>query len=443
MHEDALAGARIERIDGPARDLFALTLHSADVHGCLLLRTAEDRASWSWVRERPRGAPASAFVMLMRKYLAGGRVSAIVSDAASVAISIARGAESAELRLERAPANLLLIARGVVVGALRRDPRAGKPWTPPPIAEGPPLALDRDDLASEARQDDRTLRVRLLLEALDRRKAKLRRRLDAIGGDLRRAGEAEAWRHRAGLLLANLASVPRGASEATVLDYAMDPPAPISIPIDPARDAKAEAEALFRKARKLDRGAEIARSRLELTEREIAVIDRLAAEARSHDSDLDRVEREAGRAGARPREKKKEAKTGGTRRAYRTFRSENDRPILVGRSAADNDVLTLKIARPHDHWLHARGARGSHVVVPLEKNETCPPGMLADAAHLAAHFSALRGETRVEITHVSRQHVRKPKGAKAGAVTIAHEKVLVLRLEPERLSRLLESEDQG
>ncbi len=37
--------------------------------------------------------------------------------------------------------------------------------------------------------------------------------------------------------------------------------------------------------------------------------------------------------------------------------------ILVGKSAAGNDHLTMKIARPDDLWLHAEGMPGSHVLV--------------------------------------------------------------------------------
>ncbi len=37
---------------------------------------------------------------------------------------------------------------------------------------------------------------------------------------------------------------------------------------------------------------------------------------------------------------------------YRSFVSSAGQTILVIKEAADNDALTLTIARPHDHWLH-------------------------------------------------------------------------------------------
>jgi len=66
--------------------------------------------------------------------------------------------------------------------------------------------------------------------------------------------------------------------------------------------------------------------------------------------------------------------------------------------------------------------------------------VLIDAAHLAAHFSDLRGEPSAEIQHTERRYLRKPKGAAPGAVNVDREKVLLLRLEPARLARLLASE---
>jgi predicted ribosome quality control (RQC) complex YloA/Tae2 family protein len=114
-----------------------------------------------------------------------------------------------------------------------------------------------------------------------------------------------------------------------------------------------------------------------------------------------------------------------------------ERRILVGRGAADNDALTTKTARPHDLWLHAKSIHGAHVVVPLAKGESCPSDLLVDAAHLAAHFSDARGEKVVEIQHTTRRYVRKPKGSAPGAVVLDRETVLVLRIEPGRVERLL------
>jgi predicted ribosome quality control (RQC) complex YloA/Tae2 family protein len=133
----------------------------------------------------------------------------------------------------------------------------------------------------------------------------------------------------------------------------------------------------------------------------------------------------------------------GVRLPYREFRSGDASAVLVGRGAADNDRLTLRVARPHDLWLHARGVTGAHVVVPLSKGQSCSAETLVDAATLAAHFSDLRGETIVDVLYTPRRFVHKRKGSPIGSVTLGSEKVIAVRIEAERLKRLLENEQKS
>ena len=122
---------------------------------------------------------------------------------------------------------------------------------------------------------------------------------------------------------------------------------------------------------------------------------------------------------------------------YRTFTSADGHRILAGKGGRDNDETTLKVAGPHDLFLHVRGVPGSHVIVPLRRGEEVPEQTLLDAATLALHYSKSRSASRAEITYTPRKYVGKPKGAKPGLVSVQRERVLRLRREPERLARLL------
>ena len=75
---------------------------------------------------------------------------------------------------------------------------------------------------------------------------------------------------------------------------------------------------------------------------------------------------------------------------HRIYSGTDGARIFVGRTSMENDELTFKVARPHDLWLHAKGRRGAHVVVPRDRGEGITPELLVDAAHLAAHFSEAR-----------------------------------------------------
>ena len=123
---------------------------------------------------------------------------------------------------------------------------------------------------------------------------------------------------------------------------------------------------------------------------------------------------------------------------YRKYTSRTGAPVLVGRSARDNDTL-WKSARGNDLWLHARGVQGAHVVVP-GAGESPDARTLGDAALLAAHFSSARGEDGVEVAWTRCKYLRKPKGAAPGSVIVTQEKVLRVRLEADRLATLLRTE---
>ena len=125
------------------------------------------------------------------------------------------------------------------------------------------------------------------------------------------------------------------------------------------------------------------------------------------------------------------------RRPYRRYLSATGRPILVGRGSKENDELTFKVAKGNDLWLHVRGRPGSHVVVPMGKEEEPDQETLLDAATLAAHFSGERGERMADVAWTRRKHVRKPRGSPPGMVSVSGERGLLLRVEEERLKRLL------
>jgi predicted ribosome quality control (RQC) complex YloA/Tae2 family protein len=126
---------------------------------------------------------------------------------------------------------------------------------------------------------------------------------------------------------------------------------------------------------------------------------------------------------------------------FRTFHARSGDRILVGRGAQQNDALTFQVARPHDLWLHAKERAGAHVIAPLVKGHACPPELLVDAAHLAAHFSESREEAVVDVQYAERRHLRKPRGSAPGLVVVDREKVIALRKDGAILRALLESEE--
>jgi predicted ribosome quality control (RQC) complex YloA/Tae2 family protein len=100
--------------------------------------------------------------------------------------------------------------------------------------------------------------------------------------------------------------------------------------------------------------------------------------------------------------------------------------IWVGRSARDNDTLSLRLARPRDLWFHVAGSPGSHVLVRRDPGDPEPPrSVLERAAGLAAwHSKARDARGKVPVHWCEAADVSKRRGAPAGQVSLRRHDVL-------------------
>jgi predicted ribosome quality control (RQC) complex YloA/Tae2 family protein len=101
--------------------------------------------------------------------------------------------------------------------------------------------------------------------------------------------------------------------------------------------------------------------------------------------------------------------------------------VLVGRTDADNEHLSLRLARPDDWWFHVRGLPGSHVVLQAPEGVEPDRAVLRQAAAIAAYHSKARQAGVVPVSCTRARFVRKPRGAKTGTVEIQKETVLKVR----------------
>jgi predicted ribosome quality control (RQC) complex YloA/Tae2 family protein len=340
----------------------------------------------------------------------------------------------------------------VQAGRLRLSYEAPEP---PPSDK---VARDDERAAWEARGAE--IAGRLATDAVDARRAealravrrgiaRVARRVEAVTSDLARIEDAQRMAEHLPWLVAEAARAPRGATSLKVTDWSTGEARAIEVPLDPSKPAKTQVDAMFARARRLKQGAEMARVRRADAEAALAKLEPIVEEV-TRAIDVQAIDVALGRArAAAPRDVKLDAVTSSGKRElqpkalpYRAFHARDGRArILVGRGAAHNDALTFQVARPQDLWLHTKGLPGAHVIVPLGKQQTCPPDVLADAAHLAAHFSDARDEAVVDVEYAQRRHLRKPRGSAAGFVVVEREKVIAVRVDPIVLRALLESED--
>jgi predicted ribosome quality control (RQC) complex YloA/Tae2 family protein len=110
---------------------------------------------------------------------------------------------------------------------------------------------------------------------------------------------------------------------------------------------------------------------------------------------------------------------------FRIFMVDGGFEVWAGKSSANNDLLTMKHAKPNDLWFHARGSSGSHVVLKIGTGTGVPSKKAKEqAASIAAYYSKMKNATMVPVAMAEKKYVRKPKGAPAGTVVIEREKVI-------------------
>ncbi len=101
--------------------------------------------------------------------------------------------------------------------------------------------------------------------------------------------------------------------------------------------------------------------------------------------------------------------------------------IVAGRTDADNERLSLRVADPEDWWFHVRSMPGSHVLLRAKYAEEPARDVLNAAAAVAAYHSKARSGGSVSVSCTRAKFVSKPRGAEPGTVSIRKERVLKVR----------------
>jgi predicted ribosome quality control (RQC) complex YloA/Tae2 family protein len=110
---------------------------------------------------------------------------------------------------------------------------------------------------------------------------------------------------------------------------------------------------------------------------------------------------------------------------FRVFSVDGGFEVWAGKSSTNNDLLTLKHAKPNDLWFHARGASGSHVVLKVASAKGEPSKKAKQqAASIAAYYSKMKNASTVPVAMTEKKYVRKPKGGSPGTAVLEREKVL-------------------
>ncbi len=463
-----LVGGRLQNVAQPTPTTVVLSLYARGERRHLLIATEPRFARLHLVADRPPGTgEVPPFARSLRQALRGRALLSLELTPGDRVVELCFGSRDAPAgrlvaELTGRTSNLIhLAANGRILAVLRpvrkaaRELRPGAAYEPPPPPPSPSrahrenrfadaaaadgaLSAAIDRFYADAEQHERVASLRRSLASrLKAERKRTLRRLANLEADIGKAGDADELRLRGELLKPHLHDVPPRATSITVPNV-FDPAQPdIEIPLRPTLSARQNMERYFKRYKKLLVARERAGERAAQARRRLDEIDAgaLAVQEASTLDELEALAAEHGRPAAQRR--KAPTRAPGPNR----FVSADGLDILVGRTRAENDELTFRIARGNDVWLHVEGYTGSHVVVRLPKGKTVPKETLLDAAALAIRFSQLRNAGAGPVAYCACKYVRKPKGAKPGQALYSQSKTLHVTVERSRLERLLRREE--
>ena len=495
-------GARVEKIHAPGPHITVFTLYGGE--GCrskryLVLR-ADRKTPLLFVADHrvPVNAQPPAFIMRLRKYLSGRRITHALRDWPSRRLWFGLSGEaqiwlSLDLRegpslsfdppaipeepawperVSALPAETLK-SWPVLTPALRRtlafldpldadallmDLQAGggdtflyendrgrcevSAWPLPPeqlsamggtwtetVMEDPLSALEKagetlvyGTLAEQARQQ--------AARPFSAEATRLGKLLDKLDGEEKRLSAMRDRQKDALLLQSQLYRFQQtDRLDAVTLD---SPDGPVTLKLDKKRTVRENMAEMFHQAGRGKRGLEhLVRRRAEV-------------KARKDQAEASMLRMLAAVTGTAPVDKGKKQEDGkhvslpaGLPKQVQAFRSSDGFLILRGRDTRGN-ALALKLAAPHDYWLHTADGPSAHVIIRRDHaGQNVPERTLHEAGMLAALKSWQKEQDSAAIQYSLAKYIHPMKNAAPGMVRIDRsEGAFRVRLEHDIEERL-------
>ena len=270
-----------------------------------------------------------------------------------------------------------------------------------------------------------------LIQKLANILAKLRIKAQTFSDRLQQSDQAEEYRQKADLLMANLHQWQPGMQNIILPDFETEKP--ILIALLPDKNAVQNAQKLYKQHQKLKRARGAVEPLLFAVQTEIDYLEQVEAAISQIDNyqnpeDLQALEEIRDELIDQKYLEDLEYRsrnsndTPGTN--FHRYRSPSGFEILIGRNNVQNDQLTFRVAGDYDLWFHAQEIPGSHVLLRLEPGTIAEEADLQFTANLAAYFSRARQSDQVPVVYTQPKHVYKPKGTKPGLVVYKHETII-------------------
>ncbi|MEP0883164.1 NFACT RNA binding domain-containing protein [Trichocoleus sp. ST-U3] len=258
---------------------------------------------------------------------------------------------------------------------------------------------------------------------------KLRLKASTFTERLQQSDQADQYRQQADLLMAYLQSWEPGMKSIDLNDFDTDKP--VSIPLDPEKNAVQNAQSLYKRNQKLKRARSAVEPLLKEVQAEIDYLEQVEATLTQLDSyddpeDLQtlleiRDELIQQQYLQDPDNRIRRDEEGSHPYRYQT---PSGFELLIGRNNRQNDQLTFRMAGDYDLWFHTQEIPGSHGLLRVAPGSVPEEADLQFAADLISYYSRARQSDRVPVVYTEPKHVYKPKGAKPGIAIYKQERII-------------------
>lgn len=227
------------------------------------------------------------------------------------------------------------------------------------------------------------------------------------------AANRETYKQYGDLILSNLWQIGKNAESFDCINYYDG--STVQIPLDKTLTPQQNAQAYYKKYRKLKSSAEHNQRLAEENEKLLDYLVTIKESLKRCDEydDLQQIKEELAALGLikEKRQTQKKAETPVRPLCYYI----DGYTVYVGKNNAQNNYVTFKLGKPKDVWLHAQKIHSSHVLIVNDNG--VPDEVIVKAAEICAYFSQANGSGKIDVDYTDKANVKKPPHAPLGYVT--------------------------
>jgi len=242
------------------------------------------------------------------------------------------------------------------------------------------------------------------------------KKLEKLAIQLTNTEQAETYRIKGELILANLYQLKRGDEILITQNFYDEQLAEIEITLNPLLTPTDNAGKYFKLYSKAKTAITHIKQQIAAATAEVAYFESLMTYLKSAEiADVYEIQDELRSRGYLKKRQEKKAKKPKLPNVER-YLAENEVEFVVGKNNLQNDYVAHKLAKRHEWWFHAKDIPGSHVLVRSSVSQLAE-SEIRTAANLAAYFSKGRDSSSVAVDYTQVKNLKKVPGTALGFVT--------------------------